>query len=81
MILLIYLCEIPKMVTVPDYDYYKSLMLFSIAGIYFFTMIIVYLIKIKEKLIDLRIKREVLKSKQELRKYLENKNKNKDESN
>ena len=63
------------MVTVVDYEYYKSRALFFLFSFYLFIVIYLNLFKIYEKHIDLKIKKERLRAKEEIRKYLENKNK------
>lgn len=73
-IILFYFMNFQKMVTVPDFEYFKSIGVFVLFFFYFLTTIIFHVFKILEKKVDLKTKIEILKAKEEIRKYIENKN-------
>lgn len=71
--------EYQKMITGLDWDYYRSRTTFFLFAVYAILMFIYYLLKIEILNIEKKTKNENLKAKIEIRKYIENKNKKKDE--
>lgn len=74
-VILLYFINLQRMVTVVDYEYYKSRALFFLFSFYLFIVIYMNLFKIYEKHIDIKIKKQTLRAKKEIADYISNKNK------
>lgn len=75
LLILFYFVDFQNLIHKPDYEEMKSRGVFMLFSLYFLSSILFQVYKIHEKHIDLKIKKETLKAKEEIRKYLENKNK------
>ncbi len=72
---LLYAMDFQKMVTVPDFEHLKSRGIFILFSFYFLSTVVLHIFKIISARLDVKIKNETLKAKEEIRKYIENKNK------
>jgi len=75
LLILFYFLDFQKMVYVKDFEYFKAKGIFMLFSVYFLSTIVLHIYKIYNANIDLKIKKETLRAKEEIRKYLENKNK------
>lgn len=75
LIMLFYFIDFQKLAEKPDYEELKNRGIFILFSFYFLSTILMHVLKIHEKRIDIKIKKETLKAKEEIRKYIENKNK------
>lgn len=75
LIILLYFVDFQKITEKPDFEELKNRGIFILFSFYFLSTILLHVLKIYEKRIDLKIKIEILKAKEEIRKYIENKNK------
>lgn len=81
LIILLYFADFQKMVTVPDFEHLKNKGIFMLFSFYFLSTIVLHIFKMISARLDIKIKNETLKAKEEIRKYIENKNKQKDKNN
>ena len=72
---LLYAVDFQKMVTVPDFEYLRNKGVFMLFCTYFLSTVVLHIFKIISARLDIKIKNETLKAKEEIRKYIENKNK------
>lgn len=75
LLILFYFVDFQKLIQQPDYEEMKNRGVFMLFSFYFLSTVLLHIYKIHEKHVDLKIKKETLKAKEEIRKYLENKNK------
>jgi len=75
LIILLYFVEFQKILSEPDYEEMKNKGIFMLFSVYFLSTILLHIYKISIMHTDLKIKKETLKAKEEIRKYIENKNK------
>lgn len=75
LLILFYFLDFQKMVYVRDFEYYKAKGIFMLFSVYFLSTVVLHIYKIYNARLDARIKEETLKAKEEIRKYIENKNK------
>jgi len=72
---LVYFTDFQKMVTVTDFEHLKARGIFILFSFYFLSTVVLHIFKIISARLDIKIKNETLKAKEEIRKYIENKNK------
>jgi hypothetical protein len=75
LIILLYFVDFQKIVAEPNYEQLKNKGIFMLFSFYFLSTILLHIFKMIEKSTDIKIKKETLKAKEEIRKYIENKNK------
>jgi len=72
---LVYFTDFQEIVSEPNYEELKNKGIFMLFSVYFLSTILLHVYKISIMRTDLKIKKETLKAKEEIRKYIENKNK------
>lgn len=75
LLILFYFVDFQKLAEKPDYEELKNRGIFILFSFYFLSTILMHVLKIHEKRIEIKIKKETLRAKEEIRKYIENKNK------
>jgi len=73
-LVILYFIDFQKMVTVTDFEHLKARGIFILFSFYFLSTVVLHIFKIISSRLDIKIKKETLKAKEEIRKYIENKN-------
>jgi len=71
----LYFADFQKMIWVKDFDHLRAKGIFILFSFYFLSTVVLHIFKIISARLDIKIKNETLKAKEEIRKYIENKNK------